>query len=64
MPRDVLSHIFEPFFTTRLRQGGSGLGMSICYNLATGPLGGRVDVASTLGEGCMVTPLLPRVVQA
>ena len=56
----VLSHIFEPFFTTRLGEGGSGLGMSICYNLVTGPLGGRIDVASTLGAGCTVTMVMPR----
>ena len=59
MSEDVQRHIFDPFFTTRLGSGGSGLGMSICYNLVTGPLGGALSVISELDKGCEFTLILP-----
>lgn len=43
--------VFDPFFTTRLGQGGSGLGLSVAYNLATGTLQGALGVRSTPGQG-------------
>jgi PAS domain S-box-containing protein len=46
-----LQKIFDPFFTTKLGQGGSGLGLSIAYNIVTAMLGGRIDVISELGQG-------------
>ncbi|MBR7799073.1 sensor histidine kinase [Undibacterium fentianense] len=46
-----LQKIFDPFFTTKLGQGGSGLGLSIAYNIVTAMLGGRIEVRSQLGQG-------------
>ena len=54
-----LKRIFDPFFTTRLGQGGSGLGLNIVYNLATGLLGGSIRVDSTLGVGTSFTLEIP-----
>jgi len=51
MTEEVQARIFDPFFTTRRGQGGSGLGLSIVWNLVTGPLGGRIAVCSTPGGG-------------
>jgi PAS domain S-box-containing protein len=48
---DILPRIFEPFFTTRLGQGGSGLGLSISRNIATGLLGGSLSVTTAVGQG-------------
>ncbi|WMW82032.1 PAS domain-containing sensor histidine kinase [Undibacterium cyanobacteriorum] len=49
--KEHLPRIFDPFFTTKLGQGGSGLGLSIAYNIVTGMLGGRLDVHSELDHG-------------
>lgn len=61
MSADVLQHVFDPFFTTAFGKGGNGLGMSICYNLVTGPLGGSIEVESGHGQGSRFTITLPRV---
>jgi signal transduction histidine kinase len=54
-----LAHIFEPFFTTKLGQGGSGLGLSIVYNIVTSILGGQVKASSQLNLGSRFTLILP-----
>jgi signal transduction histidine kinase len=54
-----LGRIFDPFFTTRLGQGGSGLGLSISYNIVTALLGGDVSVASSAADGTCFTLDLP-----
>ncbi len=38
--------VFDPFFTTHLGSGGSGLGLSIVYNLVQQVLGGTIKVES------------------
>ncbi|MBB4842271.1 PAS domain S-box-containing protein [Paucibacter oligotrophus] len=59
MPPEHLARVFDPFFTTKLGQGGSGLGLHIAYNLVTGPLGGRIEISSELGQGTRVRLELP-----
>ena len=54
-----MAHIFDPFFTTRLGQGGSGLGLSVSQNIATGVLGGTIQVHSTVDEGSRFVLILP-----
>ncbi|MEO9903509.1 ATP-binding protein [Nisaea sp.] len=50
MTKDVLDHAFDPFFTTTRGQGGSGLGLSIVYNLVTHKLAGQIKCESALNE--------------
>lgn len=59
IPAEHLPRIFDPFFTTKLGQGGSGLGLSISYNIVTSLLGGHIDVASNPREGTVFTLTLP-----
>jgi PAS domain S-box-containing protein len=54
-----LARIFDPFFTTQLGQGGSGLGLSIVYRLATQVLGGRIRASSQPGKGTMLVLDIP-----
>jgi signal transduction histidine kinase len=61
IPDANIGRVFDPFFTTRLGQGGSGLGLSIAFNIATGMLGGTLELVSAQGQGTTFTVLLPRV---
>lgn len=56
---ELLDRIFDPFFTTKRGSGGSGLGLSIAYNLVTGVLGGTLSVTSRVGEGTQFIMTIP-----
>ena len=62
IPPEALPHIFEPFqqadASTTRRFGGSGLGLTICRELAQ-HMGGRIEVASRIGAGSCFTLTLP-----
>jgi len=55
-----LKNIFTPFFTTRRGTGGSGLGLSIVYNLVTGTLRGNIAVESVEGKGTNFRIVFPQ----
>ncbi len=54
---DVLPRIFEPFFSTR--EGGLGLGLSLCETLAT-RMNGSLTAANCATRGAVFTLRLPR----
>ncbi len=56
-----LKQIFEPFFTTKRGEGGSGLGLSIIYNIVTSLLHGQINVESSVGKGTIFTLDLPLI---
>ncbi|HCK82188.1 MAG TPA: hypothetical protein DIC59_12085 [Candidatus Competibacteraceae bacterium] len=53
-----LERIFDPFFTTKPIGEGTGLGLSISYGIVE-KHGGRITVASALGEGAEFAVELP-----
>ncbi|HTD04595.1 MAG TPA: ATP-binding protein [Undibacterium sp.] len=63
IPQENLKRIFDPFFTTKLGQGGSGLGLNICYNIVTSILNGDISVQSELGVGTSFIVELPLTVK-
>lgn len=46
-----MERVFDPFFSTKMGQGGSGLGMSISYNLVQPVPGGEITMTSERGRG-------------
>lgn len=51
MDQAVQAHIFDPFFTTKPVGQGTGMGMSISYQIITGKHRGKLDCFSTPGQG-------------
>ena len=55
----IMERIFDPFFTTKPPGEGTGLGLSMVYNIAR-QHGGFLDVSSTPGEGASFHMYLTR----
>ncbi len=55
----VLSKIFQPFFTTKPTGNGTGLGLSLSYDIITKAHGGSISVSSAVGEDCTFIISLP-----
>ena len=53
--KENLNKIFDPFYTTNRDNGGSGLGLSIIYNLVTSKLNGNIRCTSIPDYGIEFT---------
>lgn len=63
IPAKIIDKVFEPFFTTKPLGEGTGLGLSMVYGFAR-QSHGRLSIASKVGEGTVVSLLLPAVASA
>jgi two-component system, cell cycle sensor histidine kinase and response regulator CckA len=60
MNAETQSRMFEPFFTTKRKEEGTGLGLSVLYNIVRS-FGGHVRVSSEVGRGSTFRIYFPRV---
>ena len=61
IPTDALAKVFEPFFSTR--EGGLGLGLSLCETLAAG-MGAQLSAANRTTQGAEFTLHMPLTLPA
>ena len=59
IPKKVLDKIFQPFFTTKPTGQGTGLGLSMSYDIVTKGHGGELKVETKDGEGTTFCINLP-----
>ncbi|GAB3335277.1 hypothetical protein GCM10027299_44130 [Larkinella ripae] len=59
IPESVKSKIFQPFFTTKPTGQGTGLGLSLSYDIVTKGHGGTLEVETQPGEGTQMVVRLP-----
>lgn len=59
IPSGILDKIFQPFFTTKPTGQGTGLGLSMCYEIVTQGHGGELIVETKEGEGSVFRVQLP-----
>lgn len=59
IPQRVIDKIFQPFFTTKPTGEGTGLGLSMSYDIITKGHGGDLKVETKEGEFAQFTIILP-----
>ncbi len=59
MAENVREKVFQPFFTTKPTGQGTGLGLSLAYDIVTKGHGGTLEVISKEGEGSEFIIQLP-----
>jgi len=59
IPQKVLDKIFQPFFTTKPTGLGTGLGLSLSYDIITRGHGGELKVETKEGKGAEFIIILP-----
>ena len=59
IPKKVKDKIFEPFFTTKPAGSGTGLGLSLSFDIITQGHNGQLTVDSVPGKGTTFKILLP-----
>ena len=58
IPKDIIAKIFQPFFTTKPTGQGTGLGLSLSYDIIKAH-NGELSVKSNAGEGSVFSIQLP-----
>ena len=61
IPDDIKDKIFQPFFTTKATGEGTGLGLSLSYDIITKGHGGVLEIASKTEKGAIFKIELPYI---
>jgi signal transduction histidine kinase len=59
IPEAIREKIFQPFFTTKPTGEGTGLGLSMSYDIISKGHGGQLTLETTEGEGTIFKIVLP-----
>ena len=59
IPQKIINKIFQPFFTTKPTGEGTGLGLSMSYDIISKSHGGEIKVETKEGEGSEFIIQLP-----
>jgi signal transduction histidine kinase len=59
VPQKIIDKIFQPFFTTKPTGQGTGLGLSMSYDIVTKGHGGTINIETKEGEGAAFIVTLP-----
>jgi signal transduction histidine kinase/NO-binding membrane sensor protein with MHYT domain len=59
IPKSLLTKVFDPFFTTKPMGKGTGMGLSISYQIIAEKHGGKLLCASSPGQGTTFTIRIP-----
>ena len=59
IPEDILPKIFQPFFTTKPTGEGTGLGLSLAYDIITKGHNGTIEVDTNEGVGTSFIIFIP-----
>ncbi len=59
VPQKVIHKIFQPFFTTKPTGAGTGLGLSLSYDIVTKGHGGEIKIETEEGKFAVFTIHLP-----
>jgi two-component system, NtrC family, sensor kinase len=60
IPEGIREKIFQPFFTTKPTGQGTGLGLSLAYDIVVKGHGGMLEVVTVEGEGAEFIVKSPR----
>lgn len=56
---EAKEHLFEPFFTTDISGIGTGLGMTVVYNIITQKLLGQIKIDKNINKGLRIDMIIP-----
>ena len=59
IPEKIIDKIFQPFFSSKPTGAGTGLGLSMCYEIVTKGHGGKIEVENKEGEGVAMIVTIP-----
>ena len=59
IPKEIIGKIFEPYFTTKFKDKGTGVGLSMTYNIIK-KMGGKLEVTNSK-NGALFKIILPNI---